>query len=113
MAKDLNLHQPSQTRSVDEQSVRESRNRTRVWLVCHNIDRSAITLFGRAETLPGEGEVPAVNSSTNWYLEPYAHPFDVHLCGYSALLRIMTQFLDSIREHGATVRLEVRSSVIS
>ena len=107
---DLNLHQPSRTKPRDERHARELRNRTRVWLICHNIDRSASTQFGKAATLPADD--PVVRASKDWYLEPFAHPFDIHLCGYVALLRIMTQFHEIVRERGATTMNKVRFSSV-
>ena len=37
MATDLNLHLPSTSKVVNEQHERELLNRTRTWLICHNL----------------------------------------------------------------------------
>lgn len=44
MATDLNLHLPSTTKVVNEQHERELLNRTRTWLICHNLVRRILEL---------------------------------------------------------------------
>ncbi|EJD43975.1 hypothetical protein AURDEDRAFT_185270 [Auricularia subglabra TFB-10046 SS5] len=100
IAMDLNLHQPSRAKPVDEMHAREILNCTRTWLICFNIDRSASTQFGKCATLPSED--PVVRASKEWYQSsPYNHPYDVHLCAYVQLLRLMTQFHDIVQDKGA------------
>lgn len=97
---DLNLHQPSRQKPQDEMHAREILNSTRTWLICFNIDRSASTQFGKCATLPNEDLV--IRASKEWYASsPYNHPYDVHLCAYVQLLRLMTQFHDIVQDRGA------------
>lgn len=51
LATDLNLHQPSLSRPVNELQEREQLNRTRVWMICFNLDRSTATQFGKPSTI--------------------------------------------------------------
>ena len=87
---DLNLHQPSSAKPLDERHARELRNRTRTWLICHNVDRSAATQFGKSATLPVDD--PIVRGCKEWYKGPHAHAFDPQLVGYVHLLRVVSQF---------------------
>src|SRR5258706_3835898 len=61
MATDLNLHLPSTTKVVNEQHERELLNRTRTWLICHNLVgypfRVCVTLRYRARSNPVLGSV--------------------------------------------------------
>ena len=107
IAMDLNLHQPSHQKPVDEMHACEILNCTRTRLICFNIDRSALTQFGKCATLPSEDLV--VRSSKEWYLaSKYNHPYDVHLCAYVQLLRLMTQFHDIVQDKGAMTMNKVR-----
>ena len=51
LATDLNLFQASTTRATNEQHEKEILNRTRVWLICFNLDRSTATQFGKPSTI--------------------------------------------------------------
>jgi hypothetical protein len=51
IATDLNLHQVSTTKPQNEKQEREILNRTRVWLICFNLDRSTATQFGKPSTI--------------------------------------------------------------
>jgi hypothetical protein len=51
IATDLNLHQASTTKVQNENQEREALNRTRVWMICFNLDRSTATQFGKPTTI--------------------------------------------------------------
>ncbi|TFK71035.1 hypothetical protein BDN72DRAFT_493272 [Pluteus cervinus] len=95
IATDLNLHQASPlSKATSEKQEREILNRTRVWMICYNLDRSTATQFGKPSTIKDDY---IVRNAKDWYKKSsYAHTFDIHLCGYSALLRIVAKFHDEI-----------------
>ncbi|KAF9467566.1 fungal-specific transcription factor domain-containing protein [Collybia nuda] len=94
IATDLNLHQVSTTKPQTEKQEREILNRTRVWMICFNLDRSTATQFGKPSTIK---EDYIMRNAENWYRKSkYSHPYDIHLCAYSALLRIVARFHDEI-----------------
>ncbi|CAE6434410.1 unnamed protein product [Rhizoctonia solani] len=94
MATDLNLHLPWQGKATGEAHEREILNRTRTWLICFNLDRSGATQFGRPPTIR---EDYIVRKSNDWYKRSnYNLPFDIHLTGYTRLLRIVARFLASV-----------------
>jgi len=43
----LNLHQVATTKPQNEKQEREILNKTRVWMICSNLDRSTATQFGK------------------------------------------------------------------
>ncbi|KAG2742034.1 hypothetical protein P692DRAFT_20904893, partial [Suillus brevipes Sb2] len=51
IATDLNLHQVSTTQPQTERQEREMLIRTRVCMICFNIDRSTATQFGKHSTI--------------------------------------------------------------
>lgn len=51
IATDLNLHQVSTIKPQTETQEREILNKTRVWMICFNIDRSTATQFGKPSTI--------------------------------------------------------------
>jgi hypothetical protein len=94
IATDLNLHLVTSAKPQSERQEREILNRTRVWLICFNLDRSTATQFGKPSTIK---EDYVVRHGADWYKKsPYNHKFDVHLCAYSAMLRIVAAFHDDI-----------------
>jgi len=118
MATDLNLHQPSATtKFVNEAHERELLNRTRTWLICFNLDRSCATQFGKPPTIR---EDSITRNSSLWWkksefklanhpredithlilqtfpIGQYNHPYDIHLCAYTELLRIVATFLEEV-----------------
>ncbi|KDQ12615.1 hypothetical protein BOTBODRAFT_413596 [Botryobasidium botryosum FD-172 SS1] len=94
MATDLNLHLPSTTKPTSEAHEREILNRTRVWLICFNLDRSHATMFGRPNTIREDW---IIRNSKDWYKRSkYNHPYDIHLCTYTQLLRIVARFLEIV-----------------
>lgn len=94
MAIDLNLHVKSTTKPINEQHERELLNRTRTWLICYNLDRSASAQLGKPANIRPDpiirsckpwGKYPAW-----WKSSPYNDPFDLHLCAYTDLLSSIT-----------------------
>jgi len=64
IATDLNLHQVPTTQPQTERQEREMLNRTRVWMICFNIDRSTATQFGKPSTIK---EDYITRHSADWY----------------------------------------------
>jgi hypothetical protein len=64
LATDLNLHQVSMTQPQTESQEREVLNRTRVWMICFNLDRSTATQFGKPSTIK---EDYITRNSADWY----------------------------------------------
>ncbi|KAJ7711995.1 hypothetical protein B0H16DRAFT_1744612 [Mycena metata] len=110
LATDLNLHQVA-TRSVkgNEKQEREMLNRTRVWMICFNLDRSTATQLASrrrsrriSTSLDGEPLKLTPRSvlrhgNEDWYKKsPYNSSFDIHMCCYTALLRVVARFHDEI-----------------
>ncbi|KAJ7725205.1 fungal-specific transcription factor domain-containing protein [Mycena metata] len=96
LATDLNLHQVA-TRSVkgNEKQEREMLNRTRVWMICFNLDRSTATQFGKPSTI--KEDYVLRHGNEDWYKKsPYNSSFDIHMCCYTALLRVVARFHDEI-----------------
>ncbi|KAF5345063.1 hypothetical protein D9758_010418 [Tetrapyrgos nigripes] len=94
IATDLNLHHPPATKPQDERQEREMLNRMRVWMICFNLDRSTATQFGKPSTIK---ENFFIRNSKEWYKKSkYNLAHDVHLCSYSALMRILTCFHEEI-----------------
>ncbi|OJA14638.1 hypothetical protein AZE42_02677 [Rhizopogon vesiculosus] len=94
LATDLNLHQVPTMQPQTEREEREMLNRTRVWMLCFNIDRSTATQFGKPSTIK---EDYITRHSADWYKQSrYRDKFDIHLCAYSTLLRIVGRFHDDI-----------------
>ncbi|KIM44248.1 hypothetical protein M413DRAFT_443269 [Hebeloma cylindrosporum] len=94
IATDLNLHHVSTTKPTSENQEREILNKTRVWMICFNLDRSTATQFGKPSTIK---EDFIVRTAKEWYKKSqYNHPYDVHLCAYSALMQIVAKFHDAV-----------------
>ncbi|KAF9039281.1 fungal-specific transcription factor domain-containing protein [Panaeolus papilionaceus] len=94
IATDLNLHLVSTVKPQSERQEREIMNKTRVWMICFNLDRSTATQFGKPSTIK---EDFIVRNAKDWYKKSqYNHSYDVHLCAYSALLQIVAKFHDEI-----------------
>lgn len=51
IATDLNLHHVPTTLPKTEKLEREILNKTRVWMICFNLDRSTATQFGKPSTI--------------------------------------------------------------
>ncbi|KAF9222143.1 hypothetical protein BS17DRAFT_818833 [Gyrodon lividus] len=94
IATDLNLHQISMAQPQTERQEREMLNRTRVWMICFNLDRSTATQFGKPSTIK---EDYITRNSADWYKRSqHRDKYDIHLCAYSSLLRIVGRFHDDI-----------------
>ena len=65
-------------------------NRTRVWMICFNLDKSTATQFGKPTTVR---EDRTIRDGPAWYNRSANNdPTDVHLVAYSSLMRILTHF---------------------
>ncbi|KAH7920352.1 hypothetical protein BV22DRAFT_1021375 [Leucogyrophana mollusca] len=94
IATDLNLHHAPTTQPQSEKQEREILNRTRVWMICFNLDRSTATQFGKPSTIK---EDYLTRNSADWYKQSrFKDKYDIHLCAYSSLLRIVGRFHDEI-----------------
>jgi hypothetical protein len=90
IATDLNLHLLPQKKPTTEQQELEMLNRTRVWIICFNLDKSTATQFGKPSTLK---EDYIMRHSLEWYKSSnYNQKYDVHIIAYSSLFRIINQF---------------------
>jgi len=94
LATDLNLHQPPSVKPQSEKQEREILNKTRAWMNCCNLDRSMAAQFGKPSTIK---EHYILRHAKDWYRKSkYNHPYDIGLCAYSELLRIVAEFHDQI-----------------
>ncbi|GJE99679.1 fungal-specific transcription factor domain-containing protein [Phanerochaete sordida] len=94
IATDLNLHVLPSAAPTTEMQEREVINRVRVWLNCYNLDRSTATQFGKHSTIK---EDFIVRRSDDWYKQsPYNHPYDIGLCAYTSMLRIVAKFHEQV-----------------
>ncbi|KAF8264089.1 fungal-specific transcription factor domain-containing protein [Lactarius quietus] len=90
IATDLNLHLLPQKRPTTEQQELEMLNRTRIWIICFNLDKSTATQFGKPSTLK---EDYIMRHSLEWYKRSqFNHPYDVHIIAYSSLFRLINEF---------------------
>ncbi|KAL0571546.1 hypothetical protein V5O48_010422 [Marasmius crinis-equi] len=94
IAADLNLHMSPTTKPHNEKQEREMLNRTRVWMMCFNLDRSTAIQSGKPSTIK---EDYIVRNSDDWYKKSqYNLDYDVHLCAYTALPKIVARFQEEI-----------------
>jgi hypothetical protein len=90
IATDLNLHLLPPKEPTTEVQKLEMLNRTRIWIICFNLDKSTATQFGKPSTLKDDY---IVRNSLNWYKSsPYNHCYDVHIIAYTMLFRIVNKF---------------------
>jgi len=90
IATDLNLHLLPQKPPTTEQQKLEMLNRTRIWIICFNLDKSTATQFGKPSTLK---EDYIMRNSLEWYKSSeFNHPYDVHIIAYSSLFRLINEF---------------------
>ncbi|KAK0187335.1 fungal-specific transcription factor domain-containing protein [Armillaria mellea] len=90
MATDLRLYQSTTIEPANETQEREALNRVRVWLLCFNFDQATAVQFGRPWIMK---EDTIILHSEEWYKKSqYNLDYDVHLCGYNSLLRIVARF---------------------
>ncbi|KAF7318088.1 hypothetical protein HMN09_00316700 [Mycena chlorophos] len=101
LATDLNLHQVPTGKAAlqnkgNERLEREQLNRTRVWMICFNLDRSTATQFGKPATIKDD-YIMRHGSEETWYTKsPFNSTYDIHMCCYTALLRLVARFHDDI-----------------
>ncbi|EJD43991.1 hypothetical protein AURDEDRAFT_114495 [Auricularia subglabra TFB-10046 SS5] len=101
MATDLNLHRVQQTQGKrTERAERETLNRTRVWLVCFNLDRSFSTQFGRPPTILND--FPNVRE---WWRSAgdngsWNDPYDANSCAFAEVMIVMTAFQQRVFSDG-------------
>ncbi|TCD66046.1 hypothetical protein EIP91_001854 [Steccherinum ochraceum] len=94
LATDLNLHQVSPIKPTTERQEREMLNRVRLWLNCYNLDRSTATQYGKPNSIK---EDYIIRTSASWYSQSkYNISFDIGLCAYTAMLRIVSRFHDEV-----------------
>ncbi|KAJ6552076.1 hypothetical protein DFH09DRAFT_601358 [Mycena vulgaris] len=97
LATDLNLHQVASGKAHkgNEKQEREMLNRTRVWMICFNLDRSTATQFGKPSTI--KEDFILRHGSDDWYKKSaYNTSYDIHMCCYTALMRLVARFHDDI-----------------
>ncbi|KAF8508106.1 hypothetical protein BU17DRAFT_70933 [Hysterangium stoloniferum] len=92
MATDLNLQHSWTAKVTTEAQRREVANRTRIWINCYNLDRSTSTQFGKPSTIK---EDYIARRSKFWY-RTTGFNYDIHLNGYTQLLRVMAKFHEAI-----------------
>jgi len=93
VAMDMNLHHPNTATPRNEMHAREMLNRTRAWLNVFNLDRSLGSQYGKMAIIPNTDYV-ASHSHEWWnFSEHNMENFDIHLCAYTAELRVMNGFL--------------------
>ncbi|KAJ7666954.1 hypothetical protein DFH06DRAFT_1384519 [Mycena polygramma] len=97
LATDLNLHQVQSSKAAkgNEKQEREVLNRTRVWMICFNLDRSTATQLGKPSTIR-DNYVLRHGSDDFYKKSPYNSPYDIHMCAYTELLRVVAGFHDDI-----------------
>ncbi|KAF9788176.1 hypothetical protein BJ322DRAFT_1001297 [Thelephora terrestris] len=94
IATDLNLFLPQSKKVANESEEREALNKTRTWLICHNLDRSTATQFGKP---PSIKEDSVIRKSADWYKRSkFNDRYDIGLCGYTSLMRIMAKFHEEL-----------------
>ncbi|KAG8750329.1 hypothetical protein FRC14_000635 [Serendipita sp. 396] len=93
MAMDLDLHLPTIVEVSSEQQQREILNRTRTWIICYNMDRSSSAQLGKPMTIRENYIIQ--DSETWWQRSKFNHPYDLHLCQHTTLMRIMSSFQET------------------
>ncbi|KZS92814.1 hypothetical protein SISNIDRAFT_455434 [Sistotremastrum niveocremeum HHB9708] len=116
MATDLNLHHPPSMSATGETATthasidhtqqeahaREVLNRTRAWLTCYNLDKSAGMQLGKPLTIRDDWVAPLLEKNIEalgddwWCGTPFGFKFDLHICAYNALLRVIARFHQTI-----------------
>jgi hypothetical protein len=90
IATDLNLHLLPQKKPTTEQQELEMLNRTRIWIICFNLDKSTATQFGKPSTLKDDY---VIRHSLEWYkTSNFNHQYDIHIIAYTSLFRLINQF---------------------
>lgn len=86
IATDLNLHQVSTMQPQTEQEEREMLNRTRVWMLCFNIDRSTATQFGKPSTIK---EDYITRHSADWYKQSHYRDKVSSMCHLVSIYEVL------------------------
>jgi hypothetical protein len=89
VAMDLNMHLPARGKPQSERQAREALNKTRTWMICYNMDRSTGTQFGKPCTI--KDEYIECHPPDFYASSPHNSAYDIHICAYNALLRIVGQ----------------------
>ncbi|KAK0452932.1 fungal-specific transcription factor domain-containing protein [Desarmillaria tabescens] len=90
----LHLDRTPKIDSANEKEEREALNRVRVWQLCFYIDRGTAIQFGKLWMMK---EDTIIRHSEEWYKQSqYNLDYDVHMCGYNALLRIVARFHEEV-----------------
>lgn len=92
MATDLNLHHSLTAKPSNEQQARELANRVRIWINCYNLDRSTSTQFGKPSTIKED----YIARHTKFWYKQSGFNYDISLCSYTQLLRVMARFHEAI-----------------
>lgn len=96
IAQDINLNRPVTAKPLNEQNARILLSRQRIWMNCFNLDRSTGSQYGKPPIIPNT-DYFASHSEDWWRSSPYnMKGFDIHLCGYNAELRLMSNFKQKI-----------------
>ncbi|KAF7368188.1 hypothetical protein MVEN_00137900 [Mycena venus] len=114
IATDLNLHQVPSRKAHKENEIqaRELLNRTRVWMVCFTLDRLVATQFGKPATI--KEDYILQHGGDDWYKEsPYNSSYDIHVCCYVALLRLVAQFHDIFSGPALNKHVDLRTVTIA
>ncbi|PBK66476.1 hypothetical protein ARMSODRAFT_1021282 [Armillaria solidipes] len=90
----LRLDQTPKINSATENEEREYLNRVRVWQFCHLLDQAIAIRFGKPWTMK---EDTIIRHSEEWYRQSqYNLDYDVYLCGYNVLVRIVARFHEEV-----------------
>jgi Fungal specific transcription factor domain len=92
MATDPNLHHSLTARATNEQQARELANRVRIWINCFDLDCSTSTQFGK----PSTNKENYIARHTMFWCRQSGLNYDIHLCGYTQMLRVMARFHEAI-----------------
>ncbi|KAK0440535.1 hypothetical protein EV421DRAFT_2083664 [Armillaria borealis] len=90
----LRLDQTLKINSATENEEREYLNRIRVWKFCFLLDQTTAIQFGKPWMMR---EDTVIRHSEEWYKQSHHNlDYDVYLCGYNVLVRIVTRFRDEV-----------------
>ncbi|PBK98248.1 hypothetical protein ARMGADRAFT_572182 [Armillaria gallica] len=90
----LHLDQTPKINLVTENEERECLNRVRVWKICHLLDQAVAIQLGKPCMMK---EDTVIRHSGEWYRQSlYNLDYDVFMCGYSVLLRIVVRFYEEV-----------------
>ncbi|KAF8605712.1 hypothetical protein BDV93DRAFT_506795 [Ceratobasidium sp. AG-I] len=90
LASDLDLNRTLEGPFANEMAEREYLNRTRTWLICHNLEVSAAAKLGKVTTIQEDSLI--ASSKTWWKSSKYCTKFDIHLCAFTQILLIFHKY---------------------